>query len=46
MESVKNALNGEHGSITEMINGTTMTIHYYPLQITPHRWAALLIKPS
>jgi hypothetical protein len=29
-----------------MINGTTTTIHYYPLQITPHRWAALLIKPS
>lgn len=46
LESVNNALNGEHGSITEMINGTTTTIHYYPLQITPHRWAALLIKPS
>lgn len=46
LESVNNALNGEHGSITEMINGTTMTIHYYPLQVTPHRWAALLIKPS
>jgi hypothetical protein len=46
LESVNNALNGEHGSITEMINGTTMTIHYYPLQITPHTWAALLIKPS
>jgi hypothetical protein len=46
LESVNNALNGERGSITEMINGTTMTIHYYPLQVTPHRWAALLIKPS
>jgi hypothetical protein len=46
LESINNALNGEHGSITEMINGTTMTIHYYPLQVTPHRWAALLIKPS
>lgn len=46
LESVKDALNGGRGLITEMINGTTMTIHYYPLQITPHRWAALLIKPS
>jgi hypothetical protein len=44
LESVKDALNGEHGSIAEMINGTRVTTHYYPLQVTPHRWAALLIK--
>jgi Cache domain len=46
LESVNRALNGERGSVTEMINGTTMTIQYYPLQVTPHIWAALLIKPS
>ena len=46
LESVKGALNGERGSVTEMINGTTVAIHYYPLQVTPHRWAALLIKSS
>ena len=46
LESVKGTLNGECGSVTEMINGTTVAIHYYPLQVTPHRWAALLIKSS
>jgi hypothetical protein len=46
LESVKNALNGQSGSVTEMINGTGVTINYYPLQVASHRWAALLIKPS
>jgi hypothetical protein len=46
LESVKDALNGEHGSIAEMINGTRVTTHYYPIHVTSHRWAVLLIKPS
>ncbi len=46
LESVKNALDGKGGSITETINGTQMFSVYEPIKIGTHTWAIVLMQPS
>ncbi len=42
--SFKNAINGESGSITEMINGNMMVVSYYPVKAFSNVWAVLSME--
>ena len=46
LQAFNNALQEQKpGSITEMINGTTMLVLYEPVQFHSTTWAVLLLKP-
>jgi len=45
LHSFKNAINGESGSIKEMINGTMMVVSYHPVKAFSNVWAVLSIEP-
>lgn len=44
LHSFKNAINGESGSITEMINGTMMVVSYHPVKAFSNVWAVLSME--
>jgi hypothetical protein len=46
LQSVKNALDGKSGVTVEMLNNTRKTVYHYPVQLQPHEWALLLLRPS
>ena len=41
LESFKNAVNGESGSTTEIVNGTTMLVSYHPVKVFSTVWTVL-----
>ena len=45
LESFKNAVNGESGTLIESINGTKMLVSYHPLKVFSTVWAVLAIQP-
>ncbi|MDQ3835624.1 MAG: hypothetical protein M3270_01640 [Thermoproteota archaeon] len=45
LRSVKKAINGQSGTMTEMINGTKMLVSYHPVKAFSNVWAILLIRP-
>lgn len=45
LESIRSALDGKSGSITETINGTKMFSVYQYAKIGPHNWAVVLTQP-
>jgi hypothetical protein len=45
LKSFKNALQGQSGSNTELINGTKMLVFYEPIKLYSTNWAALLMRP-
>lgn len=45
LESTNNALAGQEGKKTELINGVEMFVDYRTLQIGPHNWAVLTVEP-
>lgn len=45
LQSVKEALAGKSGSMTEQIDGNSMNVYYAPLRAHPHTWAAIMIVP-
>jgi hypothetical protein len=45
LQSFKNAINGESGSITEIINGTKMVVSYHPVKAFSNVWMVLLMEP-
>ncbi len=45
LQSFKNAINGESGSITEIINGTRMLVTYHPVKAFSNVWAVLSMEP-
>lgn len=46
LESVKQALAGNSGSLVETIDGMTMTVHYAPVGAYPHTWAVISAEPA
>ena len=45
LESFKNAVNGESGTLIESINGTKMLVSYHPVKVFSTVWAVLAIQP-
>jgi hypothetical protein len=45
LQSFKNAVKGESGSIIEVINGTEMLVMYEPAKFYGTTWAVLLMQP-
>ena len=45
LESFKNAVNGESGTLIESINGTKMLVSYHPVKVFSTVWAVLAIEP-
>jgi hypothetical protein len=45
LESFRNAVNGEHGTLIESINGTKMLVSYHPVKVFSTVWAVLAIEP-
>jgi hypothetical protein len=45
LQSFRNAINGQSGTITEIINGTMMPISYHPVKAFSNVWAVLFIQP-
>jgi hypothetical protein len=45
LQSFKNAVKGESGSIVEVINGTEMLVLYEPAKFYDTTWVALLMQP-
>ena len=45
LQSFKNAVKGESGSIIEVINGTEMVVLYEPAKFYDTTWVALLMQP-
>jgi hypothetical protein len=45
LESFKNAVNGESGTLIESINGTKMLVSYHPVKVFSTEWAVLAIEP-
>ncbi|MCD6038210.1 MAG: hypothetical protein K0S67_2099 [Nitrososphaeraceae archaeon] len=45
LQSFKNAVKGESGSIVEVINGTEMRVLYEPAKFYDTTWAVLLMQP-
>src|SRR5918993_1279111 len=45
LQSFKNALNGESGTLIESINGTKMLVSYHPVRAFSTVWAVLSIQP-
>jgi hypothetical protein len=45
LQAFRNAINGQSGSTTETVNGTTMLISYHPVKAFSTVWAVLSIQP-
>jgi hypothetical protein len=45
LKGFKNAINGESGTIKEMVNGTEMLVSYHPIKAFSNVWAVLLMQP-
>jgi hypothetical protein len=46
LQSFRNAItNGESGTITEVVNGTTMLVSYHPVRAFYNTWAVLFMQP-
>ena len=46
LQGFKNAINGESGTVKEIVNGTEMLVSYHPVKALSNSWAVLLIKPN
>jgi hypothetical protein len=45
LQSFKNAINGQSGTITEIIDGTTMVVSYHPVKAFSSVWTVLFMQP-
>jgi C4-dicarboxylate-specific signal transduction histidine kinase len=45
LQAFKNAINGQSGSTTEIINGTTMLVSYHPVKAFSNVWVVLFMEP-
>jgi hypothetical protein len=45
LQSFRNAVNGESGTLIESINGTKMLVSYHPVKVFSTVWAVLAIQP-
>jgi hypothetical protein len=45
LQAFKNAINGESGSTTEIVNGTTMLVSYHPVKAFSNVWVVLFMEP-
>lgn len=45
LQSFKNAINGQSGSIVDTINNTKMLVTYQPVKAFHNTWAVLLVQP-
>jgi hypothetical protein len=45
LQSFRNAINGQSGTITEIINGTVMAVSYHPVNAFSNVWAVLFMQP-
>jgi hypothetical protein len=45
LRSFRNAINGQSGTLTEIINGTTMAVSYHPVKAFSNIWAILFMQP-
>ena len=45
LQSFRNAINGQSGTITEIINGTKMMVSYHPIRAFSNVWAVLFMQP-
>jgi hypothetical protein len=45
LQSFRNAVNGESGTLIESINGTKMLVSYHPVKVFSTMWAVLAIQP-
>lgn len=45
LEAFKNAMNGQSGSTTEMINGTMVLVSYHPVRAFSNVWVVLFMEP-
>lgn len=45
LQSFRNAINGQSGTITEIINGTMMAVSYHPVNAFSNVWAVLFMQP-
>ena len=46
LQSFRNAINGQSGTITEIINGTVMAVSYHPVNAFSNVWAVLFMQPD
>jgi hypothetical protein len=45
LQAFKNAVNGQSGSTTEMINGTMVLVSYHPVKAFSNVWVVLFMEP-
>jgi C4-dicarboxylate-specific signal transduction histidine kinase len=45
LQAFRNAINGQSGSTTEMINGTMMLLSYHPVKAFSNTWVVLFMEP-
>jgi hypothetical protein len=45
LQSFKNTINGEPGSVTEIVNGSMMVVSYHPVETFSNVWAVLYMEP-
>ncbi|HYY66793.1 MAG TPA: cache domain-containing protein [Nitrososphaeraceae archaeon] len=45
LQAFKNAINGQSGSTTEIIDGKMMLVSYYPVKAISNVWAVLFMEP-
>jgi Cache domain len=45
LQSFKNSINGDSGTLMEIINGTTMAVSYHPVEAFSNIWTVLYIQP-
>jgi len=45
LQSFRNAINGQSGTIIEIINGTMMAVSYHPVNAFSNVWAVLFMQP-
>ncbi len=46
LQGFKNAINGESGTMEEMVNGSDVLVSYYPIKALSNNWVVLLIQPN
>ena len=46
LQSVKNALSGQAGTVVEEVDGIQMTASYAPVKAHPHTWAIVFMQPA
>ena len=45
LQAFKNAINGQSGSTTEIVNGTMMLVSYHPVRAFSNVWVVLFMEP-